>query len=323
MPMQPTVTVIVPLFNKADHIEKTLLSIAAQTHRDFEAIIVDDGSTDTSAHIASSFIAKTADQRFRIVSQPNAGPGAARNRGAALATGEYLAFLDADDQWGPRYLERSLSILHDTGPHIASVTSAYSTRPGDLSTLPMWRSRGLKDGLFRVTSKTTASDLAYSLAFMSPCSTVIRTSAFTRWGGFYEDRCFYGEDANLFLKILLNETVAFNLEPHVYINVDASGLAGGRVRLTATEPFLTNPKQVLEACPPSLEGLLREFLTIRALKRACILGYWGASRDARSMRRKFSSLRDWRLPYFVPAMLASAGFLYPIGLATRAINRRR
>jgi glycosyltransferase involved in cell wall biosynthesis len=89
------VSVIVPLFNKAKYIERALRSITAQALSDFEVIVVDDGSTDGGARIAESH----PDPRFRLIRQPNAGPGAARNHGAAEARAPYLAFLDADDAW--------------------------------------------------------------------------------------------------------------------------------------------------------------------------------------------------------------------------------
>src|SRR6185312_7639068 len=93
------VSVVLPLYNKAPFITRALDSIAAQTYRNFEAIIVDDGSTDGSGDIAASY----PDPRFRVIRQTNAGPGAARNRGVDEAKGEVLAFLDADDEWLPGF----------------------------------------------------------------------------------------------------------------------------------------------------------------------------------------------------------------------------
>ena len=86
---------------------RALESISAQTFEDFEVIVVDDGSTDNGAAIVADY----PDSRFRLVSQANAGPGAARNAGVEQARGEFLAFLDADDEWFPNYLQESVSLL--------------------------------------------------------------------------------------------------------------------------------------------------------------------------------------------------------------------
>lgn len=81
------VSIVVPLFNKADYIRRALDSVAHQTFGDFEVIIVDDGSTDGSEMIAGSY----PDARFRVMHQENKGPGAARNAGIAEGTGELTA----------------------------------------------------------------------------------------------------------------------------------------------------------------------------------------------------------------------------------------
>ena len=106
----PKVSVIIPLYNKAPYLKKALDSVLAQTYSNWECIIIDDGSTDDSATIASQWInaSRLSPSAFRLVSQENAGVSAARNHGIALSQGEYIAFLDADDWWAPTFLERML-----------------------------------------------------------------------------------------------------------------------------------------------------------------------------------------------------------------------
>ena len=107
------ISVVVPFYNNADHLGQCLASIAAQSHVALEVIMVDDGSTDGSADIAR--VQAAGDPRFRLVSVGNGGPGWARNHGVAAATGEFLAFVDADDMLPPDAYATMLAVLTATG----------------------------------------------------------------------------------------------------------------------------------------------------------------------------------------------------------------
>lgn len=92
-----TFSVVVPVYNACDTLASTLASVLNQSEQDWEMVLVDDGSTDLSLDVMRQFACQ--DDRIRMVSQSNSGPSAARNFGARLARGRYLAFLDADDCW--------------------------------------------------------------------------------------------------------------------------------------------------------------------------------------------------------------------------------
>src|SRR6185436_3865509 len=123
-------SIIIPLYNKAPYVRRALDSIAAQSLSDFEVIVIDDGSTDDGAAIVADY----ADPRCRLLKKANAGPGAARNTGIGQAQGEFIAFLDADDEWLPTYLEESVRLLEECGPEVAAVTSGYFEYPNSIST---------------------------------------------------------------------------------------------------------------------------------------------------------------------------------------------
>ncbi len=102
-------SVVIPLYNKKLHIGRAITSVLNQTHQDFEIIIVDDGSTDNSADIVTSY----KDSRIKLIRQKNAGVSSARNRGVEQARGNLVAFLDADDEWMPKHLEIIKRLAHD------------------------------------------------------------------------------------------------------------------------------------------------------------------------------------------------------------------
>src|SRR5690349_2747823 len=94
-PIVAPVSIIVPIYNVEPYLEACLESLVAQTWSDIEVVMVDDGSPDSSAEIAETFVER--DARFRLIRQENGGLGTARNTGIRHASGDFLAFLDSDD----------------------------------------------------------------------------------------------------------------------------------------------------------------------------------------------------------------------------------
>src|SRR5687767_548324 len=101
----PTISVVLPTFNREEFLTEAFESIAAQTFADWELIVVDDGSTDGTSALVGQLARRVA-QPVTYLYQPNRGPGAARNLGIQRARGQYLAFLDSDDLWLPHHLAR-------------------------------------------------------------------------------------------------------------------------------------------------------------------------------------------------------------------------
>jgi glycosyltransferase involved in cell wall biosynthesis len=116
------VAVITPAFNAEATIGDTVRSVLRQSHQNFEYVIVDNRSTDATVEVALA--AAGNDQRVSVEFEPQRGSGAARNRGLAMSTAPFVAFVDADDEWNPHFLSRLLLQLHQSGPQCAAAFCA-------------------------------------------------------------------------------------------------------------------------------------------------------------------------------------------------------
>ena len=115
----PKVSVVIPVYNRANLVQEAIESVLAQTYNDLEIVVIDDGSTDDSLAVLQSFGGK-----IRTLSQANSGKGLARNAGIRSSAGVYIAFLDSDDVWESSKLEKQISILESSSSNWA-YTDAY------------------------------------------------------------------------------------------------------------------------------------------------------------------------------------------------------
>jgi glycosyltransferase involved in cell wall biosynthesis len=281
-----SVSVIIPLYNKAPYIQRALESVVTQTYANFEVVVVDDGSTDGGDEI----VARCSDPRVKLIRQKNAGPGAARNRGLREARGEFVAFLDADDEWLPEFLAKAIAYLQ-RHEEVATISLGHrddSRGPGAVAAT--WNARGINDGQYRMgRGGHSAQSAVWLLAYISPCSTVARSFVVMRYGGFFDKwKCLYAEDAYLWLQILLNETVAVSREELVIFHREASDLSGNLAGPHPVEPFLQDPSDLYAACPADRHDLLAEILAIRAVSTAINQAWCGHGREARGLLKRFA-----------------------------------
>ena len=174
----PTFSIIVPVYNAAETLHATVASVLKQTDLDWELILVDDGSTDLSVRVMMDLTGQ--DDRIRMVSQNNKGPSAARNLGAVLACGRYLAFLDADDFWTADKLA-SHRCFHETFQGIDASFARIEFLETDASGKATVRTAS--------TVPAGVLDLPQVIAENPVCTTsnlVISSAAFHELGGFSE-----------------------------------------------------------------------------------------------------------------------------------------
>ena len=120
----PTVSVIIPTYNRAHLIGRAIQSVLNQTYQDFEIIIVDDGSTDDTEEVIKKFQRK--DERIKYVKhEKNKGSSAARNTGIKLARGKYIAFQDSDDEWLPEKLEKQMRVFENAPERVGVIYTGY------------------------------------------------------------------------------------------------------------------------------------------------------------------------------------------------------
>ena len=108
----PTISIVIPLYNKAFRIGECLTSILKQSVLPNEIIIVDDGSTDYGLDVVGSTLSDYAGT-FQIVAQSNSGVSVARNKGVSLSSSDFIAFIDADDEWRPEYIKKAKNLIVD------------------------------------------------------------------------------------------------------------------------------------------------------------------------------------------------------------------
>lgn len=199
MTRSPHFSIIMPLYNKAPYVRKAVESVVGQTYKDWELIIVDNGSNDGSGEIVTAF----TDPRIRIIRlEDNIGPGGARNYGVAKSLAPYICFLDADDWWEPTFLEEMAGLVERHPDAGIYGTSYYIVKNGKKRIAPI----GVEDGFIEGDinyCKVYAQTLCMPLTSITVC---IPRKVFEESGGFPTD-IKLGEDFLLWIHIALKHKV--------------------------------------------------------------------------------------------------------------------
>ena len=278
-----------PLYNKVSVVERAIVSVLRQSHENWRLIVVNDGSTDGSAeHVARTF----TDGRVRVIHQENSGPGAARNRGLRDATAPLVAFLDADDEWMPTFLELAVQALNEN-PACAGVAAGLlkgtERRVTLLEELP-----GVAAGHWRCPTSLPPADLKRAVDAFTPSSFVGRTAVLRELGGFYDrHHCTYAEDSYLWTRLVMRYPVYVLDRALVWIHTEDSDLGPGRMTPYPVPPLLSDIAAAKSGCPGSHAELLERFLDWYTVWVANRLAYQGEGKQAlRLLRQLRPSIAD-------------------------------
>jgi glycosyltransferase involved in cell wall biosynthesis len=196
----PHVTVIIPAYNAGRTITAALESVFAQTYRDFNVIVVDDGSTDDTAQRVCEW-----GERVAYLHQVNAGPASARNNAVRRSSSPLVAFLDADDVWLPRKLERQVAYFEqfpETGLlHSAAIVSRTPTQ----AVLDMTDAAPIE--LLGQPPVNAFCDLFHGRLEINTLTVMARRDVIVEVGGFDERRELHVEDWDLWLRLAARHTV--------------------------------------------------------------------------------------------------------------------
>ncbi|NEP15203.1 MAG: glycosyltransferase [Symploca sp. SIO2C1] len=251
------VSVIIPAYNAQETILETIDSVLQQTFADFEVIIVDDGSQDSTLEIVSAI----TDSRLKVLSYPNAGACVSRNRGFAEAKGEFIAFLDADDLWTPDKLEAQLAAL-EANPQ-AAVAYSWTNCIDEAG-------KFLRRGNHLSVNGDVYAELLLSDVLENGSTPLIRREALAAVGGFDESLAA-AQDWDLYLRLAANYQFVAVPSPQVLYRISTNSMSSNVLRLESAslqvieKAFTQAPAALQYLKKPSLANIY-SYLTFKALE---------------------------------------------------------
>lgn len=260
------ISIVIPLYNKENDIARCIRSILNQTFQDFEIFVVNDGSTDNSV----TEVEKISDPRIRLINQQNGGVSVARNRGIREAKGNLVAFLDADDEWLPNFLE-TIERLRIKFPNCNVYGTNYSVRlpSGSMSETVLKGVKfkgtdGIIDNYFEVAAKSSPPICSICVA--------IRKNILQKIEGFPVG-IKSGEDLLTWARCLIDSELAYCRTPHAIYNQ-------GEAYNYSNEPVRRQDKG--DPVGKELKKLLKDNPSVPGLRK--YLSHWHKMRASVAIR---------------------------------------
>jgi hypothetical protein len=224
----PRFSVVVPTYNTAEVLRECLAGLLAQTYEDWEAVVVDDGSTDATPAVVEEFAAR--DSRLRPLRQPNAGVAAARNAGIVAARGEWIALLDGDDHYFPWALA-TLAGLTDAWPEAGIVCGGTTVEASAEPPAAPGPDSRVMDAFYAVMAFESETPP------LSMQSAALRRDVVARVGGF--DGSYYEDDSHFWVRATASTPVAYTHHPIARWRVGEA--------VTRTDRFTATTQPILDA----------------------------------------------------------------------------
>ncbi len=295
--MRPKVSVVIPAYNSEDHIAETLISVFAQTYKNYEVLVVDDGSRDETLRAARSF-----EPQIKVLTKNNGGPASARNLAINNSQGDYIAFLDSDDLWVEDKLEQQAVFL-DNNRNVGLVYGEALMFAGNGS------ERKVKSRI------GYTSDPSFRLLLFGDCipnsTVVIRRTCVDKVGLLNESRELIGvEDYEYWMRIAKHFPIAGISCPLAYYRIREGSLVGDGGDINGgLKQSLAAIREVERLYPDLWEEYQvdREMLIARLHVRAGFA--WKQKRDWKQCATKFSEALNYSLNPMVFRWMAAAMLL--------------
>lgn len=305
------ISVVIPLYNKAEHISRAVNSVLNQTEQPNEIIIINDGSTDNSYDIATNYVEEFPE--IKLFSQENRGVSYTRNLGVEISTSDFIAFLDADDEWKPDYLLH-IQRLNNNFPDCGAYATSYQKTNQDLNMKPLIEKHlppppwiGIIPNFFLIVQDV--------LPFCSS-SIIIPKIKFEELKGFPVG-VRRGEDKMFWIKLALKYPIAYNPSKQVIYHTEAMNRACDSYIDEGEKPHCTmiNEMRINNEIPFSLLEDVLDYYAFEQLVQAKEIIKGGEIRTARKLLRKVKSKkydfkRNWLYALsFIPPRLFKILFI--------------
>jgi len=266
--MNPKVSVVIPTYNRADKVGKTIESVLAQTFTDLEVIVIDDGSSDQTGGV----LAEAFGDRIRYYAQANQGASVARNKGIERARGEWIAFLDSDDLWEKEKLEWQLKALEQFGPECGGcyTDTRFFNFPEKRTMFEMAEKNyrhvseiGVNRDVLRLLVRPGGAGMVVCLS-----SFLVRADVARRSGGF-DPKLLYSQDSEFMFRLAMLTRFCYVNRPLVWFDRSPAEIrhVGVSAEWNKVEFFLQDSQLRLEgllhleeALPRSVRKVVREQL---------------------------------------------------------------